>query len=320
MTQNPVTIEECSAAMPRTYAPRGEAAGPFAVMRDYCALTKPEVNALVLITTVAGFGLASMSSASPFDLAKLFGAAAGTLLLASGTGALNQAIERRYDAQMRRTMRRPVASGRLSKTSASVFGAVLAVAGATWLLVGVNWLAGLLGILGLLIYLLLYTPLKRKTSLCTLVGAFAGAVPPLIGWFAGGGRLDPEAAVLYGILFLWQFPHFMSIAWIYKHDYERAGYRMIPPGSTGKRFLTFWTLLPCAALLALVIVPVLGRGEIFLLPVAGVLGCGLLFYGIRFAIRKTSSAARHLLTASILYVPLTFAVLIFAEKYRLPIH
>lgn len=321
MAEKPVTMNEFPAPIPPALVRRdGEAATLSATLRDYCALTKPEINALVLVTTVAGFCLASLSGAAPFDPGKLLGVAAATVLLASGNGALNQVLEYRFDSQMRRTMRRPVAAGRLGRTSASVFGAVLALGGVLWLFAGVNPQAGAVGLLGLLTYLFFYTPLKRTTPLCTLVGALAGAVPPLIGWLGGGGKFDSEAVVLYAILFLWQFPHFMSIGWIYRRDYARAGYRVIPAGRGRQRSVTLWTIVPCVALLALIVMPVLSRGETLLLPPACLLGAGLLFYGIRFAIRKTSSRARQLLTASILYVPLVMTLLIVIERYGPPTH
>src|SRR5262249_18732222 len=149
---------------------------------------------------------------------------AGTLLVAGGTATLNQYVERKFDAQMRRTKRRPVAAGRIDPAQALWFGIALSVSGTIYLAAAVNLLASLLAVLTLLSYLLLYTPLKRKTPLCTLVGAIPGAVPPLIGWAAGSGGLSLEAWLLYALVFLWQFPHFMAIAWMYREDYEHAGY------------------------------------------------------------------------------------------------
>lgn len=322
MTEKPATITEFATAVPVSASSRcgRDWESAFATVRDYVALTKPEVNALVLLTTVGGFCAASLTGDGPFSLAALVGAVAGTLLLASGTGVLNQVIEREFDGRMRRTMRRPVAAGRVTPGRATWLGAGLALAGALWLFAGVNATAASLGIFGLLIYLLLYTPLKRKTSLCTLVGATAGAVPPLIGWFAGGGTWNATALLLYSLLFLWQFPHFMSIAWIYRADYERAGYRVFPPDDHRDRFAAMWTILPCIALLALIVLPACVQGETLLLPAGIALGCGLLLYGIRFTVRRTNSAARQLLNATILYVPLALAFLIVVEVYRPPIH
>jgi len=147
----------------------------------------------------------------------------GTLLVASGTGSLNQYLERKFDAQIRRTARRPAAAGRLTPSAVLVFGTALAATGSIYLAIAVNLLASVLATLTLLIYLFVYTPLKRKTPMCVLVGAFPGAMPPLIGWAAASGRLNIEAVILYAMLFLWQFPHFMAIAWMYREDYDRAG-------------------------------------------------------------------------------------------------
>ena len=194
------------------------AAGGFSrwtvVLADYWTLTKPEVNFLILITTFAGFYLAS--PASHWRILLLFNTIVGTMLVASGTGTLNQYFERCFDSQMRRTARRPLPAGRINPSRALWFGVVLSVAGGLYLAVLVNFLASLLALLTLSTYLLLYTPLKRKTPLCTLVGALPGAAPPLIGWAGASGSLSAEAWVLYAILFLWQFPHFMAIAWMYR--------------------------------------------------------------------------------------------------------
>jgi heme o synthase len=195
--------------------------GGSTLLSDYWALTKPEVNFLILITTCVGFYLASAGDGRPFSFARLFNNLLGTLLVASGTGALNHYIERKFDAQMRRTARRPAAAGRLHPTDVLLFGIALAVAGSVYLAVAVNALASELAILTVLTYLFVYTPLKRETPLCVVVGAFPGAMPPLIGWAAASGRLNIEAGMLYSMLFLWQFPHFMAIAWMYREDYDR---------------------------------------------------------------------------------------------------
>src|SRR5579863_5335037 len=190
-----------------------------ATLTDYWALTKPEVNFLILVTTFAGFYLASNPSPAGFRTLLLIQTLLGTLFVASGTGTLNQFIERRFDAQMRRTARRPVASGRIESPHALRFGILLSLVGTVYLALAVNLVSSLLALATLLTYLFLYTPLKRKTPLCTLVGAFPGAMPPLIGWAAASGRLNFQALTLYAILFLWQFPHFMAIAWMYREDY-----------------------------------------------------------------------------------------------------
>src|SRR6202521_2280968 len=205
------------------------------VLADYWALTKPEVNFLIVITTFAGFCLARPVMSYDFPLMLLMHTLAGTLLVASGAGALNQFMERRFDAQMRRTARRPLVSGSVTPVAVLWFGILLSSAGSVYLAIAVNALASLLAALALLSYLFLYTPLKRRTPLCTLVGAIPGAAPPLIGWAAARGRLDPAAWVLFAIVFLWQFPHFMSIAWMYREDYERARYLVLPTGKNRNR-------------------------------------------------------------------------------------
>src|SRR5258708_18415392 len=165
-------------------------------------------------------------------------------MVASGTGTLNQYSERRFDAQMRRTARRPLAAGILTPTMVLRLGVALSALGSVYLAICVNMFASLLTIMTLLTYLFLYTPLKRKTPLCILVGAFPGAMPPLIGWAAASGRLSFEAWLLYAMLFLWQFPHFMPLAWMYREDYDRAGYLVFPPGTARFRFVTLQTIVP----------------------------------------------------------------------------
>src|SRR5205823_3217217 len=168
----------------------------------------------------------------------------GTLLVASGTGTLNQYVERRFDAQMRRTARRPLAAGRLEPSAGLRFGIALSTIGCIYLAAAVNVLSSLLALLTLLSYLFLYTPLKRRTPLCVIVGAFPGAMPPIIGWAAASGQLNVEAWILYAIVFLWQFPHFMAIAWMYREDYDRAGYLVLPRGNARVPFVILETILP----------------------------------------------------------------------------
>jgi protoheme IX farnesyltransferase len=211
---------------------------------DYWSLTKPEVNLLVAVTVAVAFSLASTKDFHRFPVFALLKVLLGTFLIAGGSGALNQYIERDFDARMRRTSRRPLAAGKLEPVAAFCFGLLLSVTGALYLAIAVNALAAFLAVLASTTYLFVYTPLKRTTPLCTLVGAFSGAVPPLIGWAAAAGRLSFEAWVLYSFLFLWQFPHFMAIAWMYREDYARAGYRVLPGGSARPSFMMWQTLLP----------------------------------------------------------------------------
>ena len=183
---------------------------------DYWELTKPEINFLIAITAAAGFWMGSPAALPHFPWMPFLHTLLGTVLVASGAATLNQLIELRYDAQMRRTARRPLASARIAPSHALRFGVLLSAFGVVYLAVSTHFLASLLAALTLLSYLFLYTPLKRITPLCTLVGAIPGAAPPLIGWAAARGHLDAAAWVLFAIVFLWQFPHFMSIAWIYR--------------------------------------------------------------------------------------------------------
>src|SRR6266567_5778084 len=221
---------------------------------DYWTLTKPEVNVLVLASTLAGFYLGSRG---PLSGLRLVHTLLGTLLVASGTATLNQFIEREYDARMRRTANRPLPAGRLAPSWALGFGVLLSAAGALDLALAVNALSSLLALLTLGSYLAFYTPLKRRTPLCTLVGAFPGAMPPLIGWAAARGSLSLEAWVLYAILFFWQFPHFLSIAWMYREDYARAGLLMLPQNDPQGRRAARQILVTSLALLPISLLPTL---------------------------------------------------------------
>src|SRR5712671_2789589 len=278
------------------------------LLSDYWALTKPEVNFLILVTTFVGFYLGCASEGRPFSFTGLFNTLFGTLLVASGTGTLNQYIEREFDAQMRRTARRPAAAGRLKPAAVLTFGIVLAVTGSIYLAIAANLLTSLLAILTLLTYLFVYTPLKRKTPFCVFVGAFPGALPPLIGWAAASGRLNSEAWTLYAILFLWQFPHFMAIAWTYREDYDRAGYLVLPKGKARVPFVTLETLLPLVALVAISMVQFPTRHAAIFYCAGALLSLAFLYFGLKFVLQQSRSAARQLLAASIVYLPLLFAL------------
>lgn len=217
---------------------------------DFFALTKPEINFLILIATSGGFYLGCPAGVHSFPILRLLNTLWGTLLVASGTGTLNQCLEYRFDAEMRRTRRRPIAAGRLPIGAATSFGVCLAGIGAACLFIQANRLTSLLAVLTLLSYLFVYTPLKRKTPLCTAIGAIPGAVPSLIGWAAASASiLSLKAWLLYAVLYLWQFPHFMAIAWMYREDYARAGYLVLPTkGATV--FLTWLTAVPSIFLFA----------------------------------------------------------------------
>jgi heme o synthase len=277
-------------------------------LSDYWALTKPEVNFLILITTGVGFYLGCGNEARPLSFLGLFNTLFGTLLVASGTGTLNQYIERKFDAQMRRTTRRPAAAGRLKPPAVLAFGIALAGAGSVYLAAAVNPLASVLAVLTLLTYLFVYTPLKRKTPLCVLVGAFPGAMPPLIGWAGASGRLSIEAGILYAIVFLWQFPHFMAIAWMYREDYDRAGYLVLPKGNARVLNVTLETLLPLLALVTISFVQSPTQHAAIFYCAVTLLGLGFLYFGAEFVLQRSRIAARRLLAASIVYLPLLFTL------------
>ena len=282
---------------------------------DYWELTKPEINFMIAITAAAGFWMGSPAELPHFPWTPFLRMLLGIILIASGAATLNQLIELRYDAQMRRTARRPLASGRIPPSHALWFGVLLSVFGAVYLSIATNVLASLLATLTLLTYLFLYTPLKRITPLCTLVGAIPGAAPPLIGWAAARGHLDPAAWVLFAIVFLWQFPHFMSIAWMYREDYARAGYLVLPSDENRNRFVIWQSVVAPGVLLLVGMIPVASRlsGRLYF---AGALAIGgiFLYCSARFAARRTNVAARQLLLASILYLPAVFILLVLNKR------
>jgi protoheme IX farnesyltransferase len=280
-------------------------------LRDYYTLTKPEVNLLILMTTSAGYYLASRG---PVRIAGLLNTLLGTLLVASGTATLNQWMERVWDGQMRRTVSRPLPSGRLTSREALVFGILLSLAGGLYLLVAVNLLAALLAVSTLLSYLLVYTPLKRKTPLCTLLGAFPGAMPTLIGWAGGAGHINGQAWFLFAILFLWQFPHFLAIALMYRDDYGQAGYHMLPAFDRDARFtraeiVGFSLLLVLATML-----PLADRADWLYGAGMGVAGAFLLYYVAKLAASNSKVLAGRLLHASVLYLPVVLVIMVVAKK------
>jgi protoheme IX farnesyltransferase len=277
------------------------------LLSDYWALTKPEVNFLILLTTFVGFYLASVRDGR-FSFARLFNTLLGTLLVASGTGTLNQYLERKFDAQMRRTARRPAAAGRLTPSAVLAFGTALAAVGSLYLTIAVNLLASALATLTLVTYLFVYTPLKRKTPLCVLVGAFPGVMRPLIGWAAASGRLSVEAVILYVVLFLWQFPHFMAIAWMYREDYDRAGYLVLPKDNARVPFVILETLFPLFLLVAISIMQSPARHTATFYGAVALLGTGFAYFAAAFVSERSRVAARRLLTASIVYLPLLYGL------------
>ena len=276
-------------------------------MRDYWALTKPEINFLIGIATATGFCVGYRESFVHFPWALLVHTLLGTVLVASGAATLNQVIEQQFDAQMRRTARRPVAAGRIEPAHAFLFGTGLSLVGCIYLALAVRPGASLFAVGTLASYLFVYTPLKRRTPLCTLAGAFPGAMPVLIGYVAAAGRLGSAAWILYGILFLWQFPHFMAIAWMYRDDYARAGYRILPEGEEKARFMEWQSVLPAVALVCVAVVSMIVRHAS---PVASVgtllLSLIFLYFAARLALIRSNVAARGLLLSSIVYLPVVF--------------
>jgi protoheme IX farnesyltransferase len=275
---------------------------------DYWALTKPEINFLIMVTTAAGFWTGCAEPLSHSGIL-LFHTLVGTLLVASGAAVLNQLIEMRFDAQMRRTAGRPVAAGRIEPAQALAFGVRLSVVGVAYLVFTTTALAAVLAALTLLSYLFLYTPAKRMTPWCTLIGAVPGAMPPLIGCAAAMGHLTATAWVLFAIVLLWQFPHFMAIAWMYRDDYARAGYQILPSDQSRDRFVTQQTMLPALALPALGLMPsVVTEAGAVVSGAALVLGLFYLYHSARFSFWRSSVTARHLLAASIFYLPALFGL------------
>ncbi len=281
---------------------------PQGALLDYWELTKPSVVWLILMSTAVGSYMASSGS---LPLVLIAHTLIGTALLAGGTGALNQWIERDADAKMRRTENRPLPAGRLRSKPAFLFGTFLSVAGTIYLWAAVNPLAALVGFLTLASYLGLYTPLKSRTPISTFVGAFPGAAPPLIGWVAVREGIGIEGWVLFAMLFLWQFPHFYAIAWMYREDYQRAGIRMLPvvePDgiSTGRQVICYsLALIPVSLAPAFLGMagPVYAAGAL----VAGII---YLYFGILLARAKTGFQARRLLQASVFYLPLVYVFLV----------
>ena len=275
-------------------------------LRDYYTLTKPEVNLLILMTTSAGYHLACPGPVKTVGLANTL---IGTLLVASGTATLNQWMERVWDGQMHRTANRPLPSGRLSAREALLFGISLSVAGGAYLAVAVNRLAAVLAISTLFSYLLIYTPLKRKTPLCTLFGAFPGAMPTLIGWAGASSRIDSHAWFLFAILFLWQFPHFLAIALMYREDYTRAGYKMLPRFDLDSRFTRAEIIGFTMILVITTMLPLVDRGGWIYLGGMFLAGIFLLYHVTKLAGSTSKVLASRVVHASVVYLPLVLGLM-----------
>jgi protoheme IX farnesyltransferase len=271
-------------------------------------LTKPRITFLIVLTSAAGFALASPGSV---NYAAMVSAMLGIALLSSGIATINQYMERDLDALMRRTANRPLPSGRLLPWEALAFGSGLTVFAEAYLAIVVNPLTAVLGLTVIAGYLFGYTPLKTRTSLSTMVGAFPGAVPPLIGWAAARGSIGLEAWVLFAILFLWQFPHFLAIAWMYREDYSRAGILMLPVVEPDGRVTAQQIVIYTVLLLPVSLLPAaLGiSGKVYLYG-AIVLGLLFLHSSIRAAFSKSKQEARRLLLASVIYLPLLFILMV----------
>jgi protoheme IX farnesyltransferase len=281
-------------------------------MNAYLELTKPRITWLILVSTGVGFYFGAPDT---WNWLILLHTLTGTALMASGTAALNQWYESEADARMRRTEHRPIPSGRVSSERAMWFGIALSIAGFLELWLGANLLTAGLGLFTLITYLFVYTPLKQRSWHSTTVGAVPGAMPPLIGFAAAAGTLSPDAWALYAILFLWQFPHFYAIAWMYREDYARAGIRMLPvvePGgeSTARQILIYSTLLIPVSLIPRWLEM---AGNLYF-AAALVLGLVLLGTGIKVALERTNVRARGVLLASVVYLPLLLGMMVVDHR------
>ncbi len=271
-------------------------------LADYLQLTRPRLCAMALLTVAAG---ALLASGDTPDWRIMTHVLVGAALVAAGASALNQWLEREVDARMRRTRERPLPAGRLQPDEVLVLGIASAMGGIIYLAVSLtSALAAVLAAMTFLTYVFVYTPLKRRTPLNTLVGAIPGALPPVIGWTAVRGSVGAEAGALFVVLFLWQVPHFLAIAWIYREDYGRAGLRMLPSvdsegGATGRQMIVY-----CLALVAASLMPVVvgGAGSVYLAG-ALLLGIGFLARAIGFSLRRSTARARAVLWASLIYLP-----------------
>jgi heme o synthase len=275
----------------------------------FADLVKARLTTLVLLTTLVGF---YMGFQGPMDYALMAHTLAATALLAAGASALNQFLEREYDAKMRRTQSRPLPSGRMTPETVLVLGGLMSGAGLVYLALGVNLQTSLIGALTLTSYLFVYTPLKRVTALNTLVGAIPGALPPLMGWTAARGEIGVPGWSLFAILFFWQMPHFLAIAWIYRDEYAQAGFVMLPAMDADGRRTGQQAISHALGLVPLSMCPFLLRlaGPVYL-GGALLLSLAFLWMAIQFSRRLTLGYARKLFLASIVYLPLLLGLLVF---------
>jgi heme o synthase len=275
---------------------------------DFVGLTKPRLNLLVVATSAAGYYLGAPGLPEPGPMLQ---AVAGTAFVAAGAAVLNQVVERDTDALMRRTRSRALPDGRVLPGDARLFGIVISVAGLALLAAQPHRMAAGLALATLIIYLAIYTPLKRRSSLATLVGAVPGALPALIGWTASHGRITFGGAALFAIVFLWQIPHFMAIAWMYRDDYAKAGFPMLPVIDPAGRRAARQAVVYAAALIPVSAAPAFAgiSGDVYLIVAMG-LGIGLLGLAVRFAILRTDRSARWLFFGSITYLPILWMAMI----------
>ena len=287
------------------------------LVHDYAELTKLRVTTLIMMTAWCGYFFGAHKAGAPWFSFGLLHALLGIGLVSSGTAALNEVMEHDVDRNMRRTALRPIPAGRMSLVHAMMVGSLMSIGGSFYLAIFTNPLTGLLTFLTSVVYLAAYTPLKRISPICTFVGAFPGAMPGVLGWTAVRGRLEWETLILFAILFVWQFPHFFSIAWLYREDYEKGGVKMLPVveddgRSTARRILAYSVALIPVSLLP----SYMGMaGKIYLVG-ALVLGLAMLYFGIRLAFlnlplaaARSKMRARHVLQASVIYLPLLFALM-----------
>jgi protoheme IX farnesyltransferase len=278
---------------------------------DFAALAKPRLNMLVVASAFAGYVMGTTDGLMPFRLAATL---AGTGLVAGGASAFNQLLERDLDALMRRTRMRPLADARLQPIEGGIFAAAISITGLLILAAFANLLSAAVALVTLLSYVVVYTPLKRRTSFSTVIGAIPGALPPVIGWAAARGELTSEAWTLFGILFLWQLPHFLAIAWMYREDYARARYAMLPVIEPDGRSTARQSLVYATALLPLSLAPtLLGLAGRFYFAGALLLGVWYMYLAFRFVRTRDVRDARTLFFGSIIYLPLVW-ILMIADK------
>jgi protoheme IX farnesyltransferase len=286
-------------------------AGSHARSRDFVALAKPRLNLLVVASTLVGY---AMADGEPLGLLRVGGLLLGTGLVAGGASAFNQVVERDLDALMKRTRTRPLPDQRLQPIEGLLFGSAITLAGLLMLVTAANLLAAGVALATLLSYVAVYTPLKRRSSFGTVIGAIPGALPPIIGWAAASGALPPQAWTLFGIMFLWQLPHFLAIAWMYRDDYARAGFLMLPVLEPDGRSTARQSVLYAAALVPLSLAPTLMRmaGEAYFAG-AMVLGLAFLWLTLQFARTRSVRDARRVFFGSIVYLPFLW-ILMIANK------